>query len=217
MFDSFSDDFFKELRSIVKNNVDERRFDHIMAVEKKACEIASVFDPENKDAIRAAAILHDLTKCKSADENLAICAKYGYDLASDHPPKLLHALSAPLIVAAELAPEYPLLGDPKILGAIRWHTTARAHMTFPEAIVYLADYIEDTREYEECTAIREYYERGIEIDDKKNNLHFYKTMVICLRYTITHLENEKAPIDHNTVEALEYYLDLIKVSEKGTN
>ena len=219
MFDrnSFSDVFFANLREIVRSYVDDRRYAHILAVEKKACELARAHMPEKSDVIRAAAILHDITKCMSVDENRAICSKYGYDLPSDYPPKLLHAVSAPLMIAGELAPEYPCLGDPEILGAIRWHTTGRAGMTVPEAIVYLADYIEDTRTYEMCAAVRDYYENGLCGDQTQKNLHFYKTMAICLGYTINHLKDNNAAIDANTVEARDYYLDLIEESEKRTN
>ena len=43
---------------------------------------------------------------------------------------------------------------PEIESAIRWHTTGKADMTTLEKIIYLADYIESTRDFCDLTELR---------------------------------------------------------------
>ena len=213
---SYSEVLFADLRSVVRSYVDNKRFSHILSVEKKACEMAAVFQPEKANIIRTAAILHDLTKNLTDEENLSICHKYGFTPVNGLSSKLLHAITAPLLISGELSEKYPVLNDPEILGAIRWHTTGRNGMSMSEAIVYLSDYIEDTRQYDVCIKIREYYESGLDSTGIEKYLHFYKTMVICLGYTINHLKNLNSEIDCNTLEARDYYLKKIQLFKKGT-
>ena len=97
-------------------------------------------DPE--DAAEAG-ILHDITKRLSDDEQLRLAEKYGIvlnaaDLAA---PKTLHALTG-----AWFAREHFGVPD-NIFSAIEWHTTGRAGMAALEKIVYLADFIEPTRDF----------------------------------------------------------------------
>jgi nicotinate-nucleotide adenylyltransferase len=204
-----------ELRSAVKERVDEKRYAHTLAVEKKTVEIASVFVPDKVSKLRAAAILHDITKNLTTEEHIALCEKFGYPLKPFTAPPILHSITAPLVIVGELAGAYPVLNDPEILCAVRWHATGHSGMTTTESVVYLADYIEDTREYDQCRELREYYASGIGGDLGMNYLHLYKTMVISFDYTIGNLIGKKKTIDPDTVEARNYFLSLISDPEKG--
>lgn len=211
----FSEELFAVLRDIVRERVDERRYAHILSVEKKACELAKLLLPERKNEARAAAILHDITKCLSVNEHLEICQQFGYP-ADGMPPQVLHALTAALIISGELSVKYPVLSDPEIISAVRWHATGHEGMTDLEAIVFLADYIEDTRTYADCVAVRGYFVSGLGKDPYANCLHFYKTLVISLGYTIRKLIDENSVIDRNTVDSRNYYLKKITSSVKGS-
>ena len=211
----FSDEYLEKLRSLVSGYVDEKRFSHTLFVEKKASEIASLFLPQKIGKIRAAAILHDLTKSFSPDEHFAICHKYGYNINDSIPTLVLHSVTAPLVISNEIALQYPDLRDPEILNAIRWHSTGHAGMSLFEIIIYLADFIEDSRSYNECSDLRRYYHDGLTEDMTINFLHLYQTMVISFGYTIKRLIDAKRVIDLNTVEALNYFLKLMNESGKG--
>ena len=56
----------------------------------------------------------------------------------------------PLIIPRE----YSAFADPELISAVRYHTTGRADMTLTEALLYLADYIEEGRKFEDCVALR---------------------------------------------------------------
>lgn len=212
----FSEELFDELRSYVRQRVDDRRYAHILCVEEKACEISRLLLPERINELRAAAILHDVTKCICHSEHMEICQRFGYVVGENIPPQVLHAVTGALIISGELAVMYPVLSDPEIFKAVRWHATGRTGMTLFEAIIYLADYIEDSRIYEDCIAVRNYFSSGIGENTGDNYLHFYKTLVISFGYTMEKLIDENSVIDSNTVDSWNYFLNKIRSSEKGS-
>ena len=212
----YTDSFFTELRNTVRSRVDEKRFDHILSVENKAVELAELYSPEKADKIRIAAILHDITKAYSSEEQLSICRKFGYPADSISPP-VLHSVTAPLVIQNELSNRFPVLNDPEILCAVRWHSTGHNNMTLSETLIYLADYIEDTRQYKVCIDLRHYFESGLQVSDLDKCLHLYKTMVISFGYTIFDLISKNKAIDPNTIEAWNYFQNLIDLREKGSS
>ncbi len=130
--------------------LDERRIAHVAGCEGEAIELARKWgeDPENA---AEAGILHDITKRLSHEEQLKLCEKYDIicDSAELRTPKLLHAKTG-----AALARE--LFGVPDaIYEAIRWHTTGKPDMTLLEKIIYIADYIEPTRDFPGVERLRE--------------------------------------------------------------
>ena len=91
---------------------------------------------------REAAILHDITKKLRLDEQLPLCQKYGIviDDMEKKSSQLLHAKTGAALARA-------LFGVSDVVyDAIFWHTTAKAEMSILEQVLYLADYIEPTRQ-----------------------------------------------------------------------
>ena len=105
---------------------------------------------ENPEDAAEAGILHDITKKLSTDEQLRLVEKYGIvlDAADIAAPKTLHALTG-----AWFAREHFGVPD-NIFSAIEWHTTGRPGMTTLEKIVYLADFIEPTRDFPGVERVR---------------------------------------------------------------
>ena len=88
-------------------------------------------------ALRAAALLHDITKKCDFEKQLQYCAEFdiiigNYDKLS---PKTFHSKTA----AAIIPRDFPEFDDEEIISGVRWHTTGHDGMTDFEAIVYLAD------------------------------------------------------------------------------
>lgn len=212
----FSEELFEELHSYVRDHVDDRRYAHILSVEKKACELAQIFLPEKISELRAAAILHDVTKCLSLDEHMKICRRFGYPVGEETPHQVLHAITGALMISGELSVMYPVLSDPEIFTAVRWHATGHSGMSIFEAVIYLADYIEDSRVYDDCVAVRNYLSMGLGKNRNDNYLHLYKTLVISFGYTMEKLIDENSLIDPNTVDSWNYFLNMIRSSEKGS-
>ena len=130
--------------------LDEGRIAHVAGCESEAIELSRRWG-EDPELAAEAGILHDITKRLSFEEQLNLCENYAIlnDSAELSAPKLLHAKTG-----AALARDRFGVGD-AVFGAIRWHTTARPDMTLLEKIVYLADYMEPTRDFPGVEALRE--------------------------------------------------------------
>ncbi len=141
------------LRADVAKELGDYRMAHTLGVEQAAAEMAALYCPEKEDLLRAAALLHDVTKELSEAQQLEIFAAHGVKLRPDEEasPKVWHGMTAALIIPAQ----YPDFADGELISAVRWHTTGRAGMTLTEGIVYLADLIEEGHTFPDCVALRE--------------------------------------------------------------
>lgn len=129
--------------------LDEKRIPHVKGCEKTAAELAELYGADVEKAVTAAR-LHDITKRLTDAEQLKMCEEFGIilDNSQREMPKLLHA-----VTGAELARRDFGAGD-DICEAIRWHTTGKPAMSVLEKIIYLADYIEPTRDFEGAEKLR---------------------------------------------------------------
>ena len=118
------------------------RVPHVAGCEREAVKLAARWGEDAGDAAEAG-ILHDITKKLSMPEQLQLAEKYGivFDALERKNVKLTHA-----ITGAALSRELFGVTD-RVYDAIRWHTTGRPDMTLLEKIIYLADYVEPTRDF----------------------------------------------------------------------
>ncbi|MBR6289997.1 MAG: bis(5'-nucleosyl)-tetraphosphatase (symmetrical) YqeK [Clostridia bacterium] len=194
-----TDEMLSVLRERVRDYLKPKRYLHTLAVEEEAARLGELFLPDRINALRAAALLHDITKRDDLEKQLQYCSEFGiiYDVLERSSPKLFHAKTA-----AELARrDFAEFVDDEIISGIRWHTTGREQMTVFESIVYLADYIEKTRTFPDCVELRRYFWGGIAEPGADVAEHFKKTMVLSFDMTIRNLIEENAPIDRDTVAA----------------
>lgn len=138
-----------ELRYAALSMLRHKRVPHVLGTEKAAAELALRWGEDVEAACRAA-LLHDCTKKLIGEQHREIFRQY--DVAMDPEEraeeKLYHAISGAAIAKN-------IFGvSPEIESAIRWHTTGKADMTTLEKIIYLADYIEPTRDFCDLTELR---------------------------------------------------------------
>lgn len=138
-----------DLRAVSYSMIRAKRIPHIQGTEEEAVHLARRWGA-NEEHARRAAILHDCTKYLELDEHLAICAQYGVELDELErvASKLLHSKSG-----AALARH--IFGEPEeVCQAIFWHTTGKADMTLLEKVLYIADYMEPTRDFDGVEELR---------------------------------------------------------------
>lgn len=197
----FSVKSIDELRSKVSSKMSERRFVHTAEVEKMAVRLGELYAPDKIPMLRVAALLHDITKEKSTDEQIAILEAHGISVseADRRSPKTLHAKTAVFSVIDE----YPEFATDEVLSAIRWHTTGRADMSLLDAIIYLADYIDMSRDFADCIFLREYFwekdPKNMSQPDREK--HLWGTVLLSLNLTLRALSVEGSPISTETLEA----------------
>lgn len=166
-----------------------KRIPHVAGCEQEAAKLALRWGEDPGDAAEAG-ILHDITKKLSMDEQLILAEKYGivFDKFERENIKLTHA-----ITGAALSKE--LFGVPeRIYSAIRWHTTGRADMTLLEKIIYIADYIEPTRDFEGVERLRQLAYEDID-----------SAMALGLRMSLEELRQSGIEPHGATVSALAWY------------
>ncbi|MDY2918776.1 MAG: bis(5'-nucleosyl)-tetraphosphatase (symmetrical) YqeK [Anaerococcus sp.] len=168
-------------------DIGKKRYKHSLRVVDAALKLSEDLDID-VDKVKIAAFLHD-------------CAKYNeeryireLDLKIDekiHPTSpVIHAF-----VGAEVAKKVYNIKDNDILDAIRYHTTGRANMSLYEKIVFLADAIEEKRDYPGVEDIRE---KAFEDIDEG--------LLECLDHNIKFLIDKKSYIESLTFEARNYLI-----------
>lgn len=189
------------LRDRVRATMSDWRFTHTAEVEKMARKIGEIYLPEKLGELCAAALLHDITKEKSTADHLEILASHGVEITElDRiSPKTLHAKTAELVIADD----YSEFAVPEVLLAVRRHTTGSADMTLLDAIIYLSDYIDESRKFDDCVKLREYFwsAEPQKMSEEQRIEHLYKTLILSFDMTLSALIAEGAPISPDTVSA----------------
>lgn len=175
----------EQLRPVALSYLKHKRIPHVLGTEQEAIRLARRYGADVEKA-RVAALLHDCTKRLSMEEQLVLCGHYGIELddLEQRALKLVHAKTG-----AALARD--VFGvDEEIESAIRWHTTGHAGMSKLEKIIYLADYIEPTRDFPGVDTLRRAcYE---ELD---------KGLLLGLEMSIQEMTDMGNPVHHATVDA----------------
>lgn len=180
----------EELRPIALSFLKPKRMPHVLGTEHEAAVLARRYGADVTSA-RIAALLHDCTKKLSMEEQLALCEQYGIalDELERKNLKLLHAKTG-----AAIARDLFGVSD-EIYWAIYWHTTGKADMTKLEKVIYLADYIEPSREFPGVEKLR----RAVHADLEHG-------LLMALEDSIEEMRQRGNPVHPNTVEARDYLL-----------
>lgn len=150
-----------------------------------------IFPYLDKDEVYRAALYHDYTK--ETDQSL-LMKEYGIcDADLEKSPAVIHAFTA--------AEYLKRTGEKEsVINAVRYHTTGRPDMTDMEKIIFVADYIEENREYETCKNARNTY-----LQNEKTVKNLDKLIYTILKYTVDHLKEKKVYIHPLTIETMKWY------------
>ena len=177
-----------QLRPVALSYLKHKRIPHVLGTEQEAIRLAERYGADVEKA-RAAALLHDCTKKLDMPAQLALCEQYGIELdeLEQKALKLLHSKTGAAIARDVFGV------DDDIYSAIWYHTTGHAHMTKLEKIIYLADYIEPSRDFPGVDTLRKV---GYEDLDKG--------LLLGLEMTIEELTAMGNPVHRATVEARDW-------------
>ena len=150
----------EDLRIAVSARVSEKRFSHILGVERCAVSLGKIFLPDSVDELAAAALLHDVTKEIPTDLQIKMLEEAGFALTEEDKSTegVLHSFTAPIVIKRD----FPQFATDNVLLAVGNHTVGRENMSIFEKIIFISDYAEDTRRYESCKQVRRALFDGIE-------------------------------------------------------
>lgn len=197
----FSEESLIALYNSVREQMSEYRFTHTAEVEKMAVRLGNLYAPDKLDILRAAALLHDITKEYGIDAHAELIERGGESLSAlDRLSyKTLHARSAVELIKEK----YGDFAYSEVLDAVRYHTTGRADMSVCEMIIYLADYIDDSRRFDDCVKLRNYFwdAHPENMSAEQREEHLLRTLLLSFDMTLTSLVTEGSPISIETVSA----------------
>ena len=177
-----------DLRAVSYSMIRAKRIAHVKGTEEEAVRLARRWGA-NEEHARRAAILHDCTKYLELDEQLALCAQYGVELDDMErgAVKLLHSKTGSALARY-------VFGEPEeVWQAICWHTTGKADMTLLEKILYIADYMEPTRDFEGVEKLRELAYTDLDA-----------AVLLGTEMSVEEMEQRGNPIHPNTLAARDY-------------
>lgn len=138
-----------ELRAVALSMLKPSRVPHVLGTEETAARLALRWGIDEEEA-RRAALLHDCTKIFNREQHLDIFRQYHRkpDEVELQEEQLLHAKTGALIASEVFGVSLA------VERAIEFHTTGTADMTTLQKIIYLADYMEPTRDFCDLTEVR---------------------------------------------------------------
>ena len=178
----------EELEPIVVSLMKPSRVKHILGVRDTAVKLAEIFGADVTDAARAG-ILHDITKALDGPLQLTLCRAHGKmldDFSLKHP-KTLHAHTGAL-VAKEIFGE-----NQAVVDAIDCHTTGKPNMNLLEEILYVADYMEPSRNFPGVERLRALAFRDV-----------HAALILGMQMTLDHLKEQGIEASPETRQTLDW-------------
>ena len=144
----------EKIKANVKSHLDEKRYAHVERVAKCAKRLAKIYG-ENEQDVEVSAYLHDIAKFFELSHMIDL-VKGKYPEVRDemsHSTAVLHGFAG----AEFVKNNYDIYGvdNEDILDGVRYHTIGSGNMSTLAKIVYLADAIEDGRNWEGVEKARE--------------------------------------------------------------
>ena len=184
----------KEVLNWLKENLDEKRYEHSVGTAEYAQFLAKKYGLNEKKCY-IAGLLHDCAKCFPEEKMLDILKNYTDANEEElQNPKTWHAP-----VSSYIANKVFKVEDEEILSAIRWHTLGKIEMSTFEKVIFLSDKVElKTRKKEYSQLIRDSIDNGLD-----------EAMLICYKETIKSLIDRGLTICPLTIDI---YNKLINVN-----
>ena len=181
----------KEIRKILKEKLDPKRYSHTIGVAKTAKKLALYYgvDP---DRAYLAGLLHDCAKNVPKSDRISTAERYGVELTDVERRNtgLIHAKLGEAMARKDFG-----IVDEGILSAIRWHTVGHPGMTMLEEIIYVADFIEPNRK--KLPGLNRL--RTLAYQDLD------KCVVEMLEASFIYLEKQGREVDPSGMETYQYY------------
>lgn len=154
-----------------------------------AVKLGQLMLPDKLVELRVAALLHDVTKEITFEEQISLSKRFGASFSADDlkAPQVLHSLTAQYAAIEDFSG----VVTPEIISAITKHTLGDVEMSVFDEIIFISDFVEEGRKYDASVKTRDFLLTPIEdltLDERKTRLH--KACVMSVDYTVGHLMKE---------------------------
>lgn len=167
----------------LKKALPEKRLKHTADVVISALSKAKDLGLDEQKVF-ISATLHDVAKYRD------YTTVSGFKLPEGVPQPVIHSFLGAFVAEHELG-----IKDEEILDAIRYHTSGKADMSLLGKLIFVADMVEEGRNYEGVEYLRDLY--------LKDDFEF--CFRECLREELLHLQNKNQEIYVETLNAYNFY------------
>ena len=199
----FSEESLLNLKEKVKLRMSEKRFSHTLGVERCAKKLGELILPQRVSELRAAAILHDISKEIPLELQFEILRENSFPLTDEdvETTGVIHSFSAPFVVKRD----FPEFATDDVLSAVFNHTLACENMSTFDKIIFVSDYAEDTRIYSSCVKVREFlFDRLDELDEKERLAKLDEAFLAAINGALEALARMGQPINSRIYVAKKY-------------
>ena len=199
----FSEEKLLDLKEKVRLRMSEKRFLHTLGVERCAKKLGELILPERVLDLRAAAVLHDISKEMPLELQFDILRENAFELTEEDKETIgvIHSFSAPYVVKRDFSD----FATDDVLSAVFNHTLACENMSTFDKIIFVSDYVEDTRIYSSCVKVREFLLDGIEALDTVGRLkRLDEAFLAAINGALEALERMGQPINSRIYIAKKY-------------
>ena len=193
-YESYTGFSREELLEKVQSVMSEKRFKHVLGVEKAAISLAELNGYDTEKA-GLAGLLHDYAKELADEAFLELIDKYQLDPAlKNWNNNVWHGMVGIYKIQEDLG-----VTDKDILRSIEIHTVGSSQMTLLDKIVYVADYIEHNRNFPLVAEARVIAEQSLD-----------KAVAFETVRTVEHLAHQALPIFPQTIETYNAFCKYLK-------
>lgn len=140
-----------QIKEELKDMLTEKRYIHSLNVAKSAKKLAKIYG-EDEEKAYLAGVVHDCAKYFKAEKVDYYVEKYNIELDELEVGNisLSHSVIGSYVVEHDFG-----IKDEDIISSVRYHTTGKVDMNLMEKIIYVADLIEDGRDYPGVDKLRD--------------------------------------------------------------
>lgn len=178
----------------VQSVMSDKRFKHVLGVEKAAIHLAEINGYDTEKA-GLAGLLHDYAKEVPDQTFLDLIDKYQLDPElKNWNNNVWHGMVGIYKIQEDLG-----VTDKEILHSIETHTVGSTSMSLLDKIVYVADYIEHNRNFPLVEEARVIAEQDLD-----------KAVAFETVHTVEHLAHQALPIFPQTIETYNAYVGFMR-------
>lgn len=183
----------EQLLSLVRQQMSEQRFEHVLRVEQTALQLAKQYHADEVK-VSASALLHDYGKERDDKVYLEMIDQNPeYENLRAFGNNIWHGILGSQLVKKELS-----LDNDEILHAIAVHTTGDINMTLLDKIIFVADYIEPKRSFYGLDSVRDLVANG----------DLNQAISLILQQTLMFLVKNKKIIYPYTIEVYNHWIKI---------
>ncbi|MCC3863326.1 bis(5'-nucleosyl)-tetraphosphatase (symmetrical) YqeK [Terrisporobacter petrolearius] len=183
----------KQIEKTLKGMLPERRLKHSLNVSKCAVKLSEIYKCD-KEKAQIAGLVHDCAKYFTDEQIEDSIKRFNVEL---DPLEVNNIALSHSVIGSYVAVDVFNIKDEEIINAIKYHTTGKENMSLLEKIIYMADLIEEGRNFPKVEELRELTYSG----------KLEEALLLSFNNTIKFIIDNNQLIHPRTIKARNYILE----------